>query len=71
MTCVMMISTESREGLAMPVSALAPGARVTYLGYAAVVVHVFAITANIRFTGRSGGMSRQLDAPISALVLAA
>ena len=55
----------------MPVSALAPGARVTYLGYAAVVVHVFAITANIRFTGRSGGMSRQLDAPISALVLAA
>jgi hypothetical protein len=70
-TCVMIISADSEGGAVMRAfcsPALVPGASVTYLGYEATVMHVFASTANIRFTGRSGGMSRQIDAPVMALV---
>jgi hypothetical protein len=60
--------TNSATTTSKATAAMAPGDSVTYLGYPATVVHVFTTTANIRFTGRTGGMSRQLDAPITAIV---
>jgi hypothetical protein len=48
--------------------AMLPGARVTYLGHLAEVVHVWTYTASIRFTPAVRGLSPQMDMYLSALV---
>lgn len=51
-------------------SAFDTGARVTYRGHAAVVMHPSGVTANIRMTPEVRGMSAQLDVWTSELAAA-
>ena len=62
----MTYSTDHAPRVCAP--ALSSGDAVTCLGYAATVMHVYGLTASIRFDSPVRGMSRQLDMLLTSLL---